>query len=64
MKPKKKMHDQEEYELDNYLNDEDLYYQTCSNGVMWYSWEQINNPTDSRRGCLLNVVIREQFIKA
>ena len=37
MKPKKKMHDQEEYELDNYLNDEDLYYKTCSNGVMWYS---------------------------
>lgn len=37
MKPKKKMHDQEEYELDNYLNDEDLYYQPCSNGVMWYS---------------------------
>jgi len=37
MKPKKKMFNQEEYELDNYLNDEDLYYQASSNGIMWYS---------------------------
>jgi hypothetical protein len=37
MKPKKKMFNQEEYELDNYLNDEDLYYQASSNSIMWYS---------------------------
>ncbi len=37
MKPKKKMFNQEEYELDNYLNDEDLYYQASSNNIMWYS---------------------------
>ena len=38
MKPKKKMHDQDEYELDNYLNeDEDRYYGSASNSTMWYS---------------------------
>ena len=38
MKPKKKMHFQEEYELDNYLNeDDDRYYNTSSNATIWYS---------------------------
>ena len=39
MKPKKKMHDQEAYELDNYLNeDEDRYYGSSSSNVtIWYS---------------------------
>ena len=38
MKPKKKMHFQEEYELDNYLNeDDDRYYEASSNATIWYS---------------------------
>ena len=37
MKPKKKMHFQEEYELDNYLNDDDRYYEPSSNATIWYS---------------------------
>ena len=38
MKPKKKMHFQEEYELDNYLNDDDdRYYSSSSNTTIWYS---------------------------
>ncbi len=38
MKPKKKMHGQEEYELDNYLNEEDdRYYESSSNATIWYS---------------------------
>jgi hypothetical protein len=38
MKPKKKMHFQEEYELDNYLNDDyDRYYDASSTATVWYS---------------------------
>ena len=38
MKPKKKMHEQEAYELDNYLNeDDDRYYEASSNATIWYS---------------------------
>lgn len=39
MKPKPKMHYQEEYELDNYLNeDADRYYaDPSSNSTIWYS---------------------------
>jgi len=38
MKPKKKMFNQEEYELDNYLNeDEDRHYGMASNSSIWYS---------------------------
>ena len=37
MKPKPKMYNQEDYELDNYLNDEDLRYSADSNGTLWYS---------------------------
>ena len=38
MKPKPKMFHQEEYELDNYLNDEDSQrYGPSSNGTIWYS---------------------------
>ena len=37
MKPKPKMFDQEEYELDNYLNDEDNRYCADSTGTLWYS---------------------------
>jgi hypothetical protein len=38
MKPKKKMHDQEAYELDNYLNeDDDRFYQASSNVSLWYN---------------------------
>lgn len=38
MKPKKKMHDQEEYELDNYLNeDDDRYYGYSGSTAVWYS---------------------------
>lgn len=39
MKPKRKMYGQEEYELDNYLNDEDLerYADVASNSAIWYS---------------------------
>ncbi len=38
MKPKRKMFNQEEYELDNYLNeDEDRYYGSSSNATIWYS---------------------------
>ena len=42
MKPKKKMHDQEAYELDNYLNEEeDRYYEVSSNASIWYSQENL-----------------------
>ena len=42
MKPKKKMHGQEEYELDNYLNEEDdRYYESSSNATIWYSWKLV-----------------------
>jgi len=34
---KPKMHNQDEYELDNYLNDEDNRYTSSSNGTIWYS---------------------------
>ncbi len=38
MIPKKKMFNQEEYELDNYLNEEeDRYYESSSNASIWYS---------------------------
>ena len=38
MKPKKKMYFQEEYELDNYLNDDyDRYCESASNATIWYS---------------------------
>lgn len=38
MKPKKKMHFQEEYELDNYLNDDyDRYEECAGNTSVWYS---------------------------
>lgn len=38
MKPRPKMHYQEEYELDNYLNDDyDHYYEASSNATIWYS---------------------------
>ena len=39
MKPKRKMYDQEAYELDNYLNDEDLerYSEVAGNSSVWYS---------------------------
>lgn len=38
MKPKKKMYGQEEYELDNYLNEEDDHYSgASSNASIWYS---------------------------
>ena len=38
MKPKRKMFNQEEYELDNYLNeDEDRYYGMADNASIWYS---------------------------
>lgn len=38
MKPKKKMHNQEEYELDNYLNDDDDRYGEASGyATLWYS---------------------------
>lgn len=38
MKPKQKMHFQEEYELDNYLNEDDeRYYEASSNATIWYS---------------------------
>ncbi len=38
MKPKMKMHFQEEYELDNYLNDDyDRYYEASSNASIWYN---------------------------
>lgn len=37
MKPKPKMYHQEEYELDNYLNDEDPRYGPESNATLWYS---------------------------
>ena len=38
MKPKKKMHDQEAYELDNYLNeDDDRFYQASNNVSLWYN---------------------------
>jgi hypothetical protein len=38
MKIKPKMHEEELYELDNYLNEEeDDRYSTASNSVIWYS---------------------------
>jgi hypothetical protein len=37
MKMKPKMHNQEDYELDNIYNDEDVHYETSSNSVIWYS---------------------------
>lgn len=37
MKPKPKMHHQEEYELDNIYNDESLRYDVSSNTTIWYS---------------------------
>ena len=38
MTPKKKMHFQEDYDLDNYLNeDDDRYYEASSTGTIWYS---------------------------
>jgi len=38
MKPKPKMHNQEAYELDNYLNeDEDRYYGSSNTSSIWYS---------------------------
>lgn len=39
MKPKRKMFHQEEYELDNYLNDDNLdrLYEATSNVTIWYS---------------------------
>ncbi len=39
MKPKRKMYGQEEYELDNYLNDEDMerYSDEAGNSSIWYS---------------------------
>jgi hypothetical protein len=37
MKPKPKMHHQEEYELDNIYNDENARYDSSSNSVIWYS---------------------------
>jgi hypothetical protein len=37
MKPKPKMHHQEEYELDNIYNDEGLRYDVSSNTTIWYS---------------------------
>ena len=38
MKPKRKMFHQEEYELDNYLNEDcDRHYDATSNTVIWYS---------------------------
>ena len=37
MIPKPKMHNQEEYELDNYLNEDDDRYTPSSNGTIWYS---------------------------
>ena len=38
MKPKPKMHKQEDYELDNIYNDENDRYDSSSNSVIWYSW--------------------------
>ena len=38
MKPKRKMYFEEEYELDNYMNEDiDRYYQSASNATIWYS---------------------------
>ena len=37
MKPKPKMHKQEDYELDNIYNDENDRYDSSSNSVIWYS---------------------------
>ena len=38
MKPKPKMHNQEEYELDNYMNEEeDRYYGSAGAVTIWYS---------------------------
>ncbi len=38
MKRPKLMFNQEEYELDNYLNeDDDRYYENSSNTSIWYS---------------------------
>ena len=37
MKPKPKMHHQEDYELDNIYNDENARYDSSSNSVIWYS---------------------------
>ncbi len=34
---KPKMHNQEEFELDNYLNEEDDRYTASSNSIIWYS---------------------------
>lgn len=38
MKPKLKMFNQEEYELDNYMNEEeDRYYGNSNSSSIWYS---------------------------
>ena len=37
MKPKPKMHNQEDFELDNIYNDESLRYDASSNTTIWYS---------------------------
>lgn len=37
MKPKPKMFNQEEYELDNYMNEDDDRYAISSNATIWYS---------------------------
>ena len=37
MKPKPKMHNQEDFELDNIYNDENLRYDASSNTTIWYS---------------------------
>lgn len=37
MKPKPKMHNQEDYELDNIYNDDALRYDVSSNTTIWYS---------------------------
>lgn len=37
MKPKPKMHNQEEFELDNIYNDESMRYDASSNATIWYS---------------------------
>ncbi len=38
MKPKPKMHGQDDYELDNYMNDDyDRFYEVSSNTSTWYN---------------------------
>jgi len=37
MKVKPKMHNQEEFELDNIYNDENQRYDSAGNNVIWYS---------------------------